>query len=352
MNDKFHTLTLLALVVLLASANQANATAYELTILGMSGVDSAAYAINNSGQVAGMNNYRATVWNGTTATDLGSGYVFAISNNGQMVGQSNGYATLWNGTSTTNLGVAYATAINNTGQVSGWSSAPDFGNAYYSVHTVHATIWNGTTATDLGTLGGMSSYATAINDKGQVAGWSYLTGNGTTLTDLGTLGGATSEANAMNNDGQVAGKSFIVGDRAEHATLWSGTTATDLGTLGGDFSEAKAINNVGQMAGKSLIAGNGNWHAALWNGTTITDLNSFLDVSVVNAGWVLNEAYKINDNGWIVGNASNHLLGISSNAFLMSVAAVPEPETYTIFLAGLCLIGFMARRKKLKDDMA
>jgi len=30
----------------------------------------------------------------------------------------------------------------------------------------------------------------------------------------------------------------------------------------------------------------------------------------------------------------------------VSVAAVPEPETYALMLAGLGLLGFMARRKK------
>jgi hypothetical protein len=32
------------------------------------------------------------------------------------------------------------------------------------------------------------------------------------------------------------------------------------------------------------------------------------------------------------------------------VAAVPEPETYALMLAGLGLVGFMARRKKPKPS--
>jgi len=63
------------------------------------------------------------------------------------------HATLWNGTTAIDLGSplggtnSYAYAINASGQVAGLSETA--GNA-----TVHATLWNGTTATDLGTLGG------------------------------------------------------------------------------------------------------------------------------------------------------------------------------------------------------
>ena len=100
------------------------------------------------------------------------------------------------------------------------------------------------------------------------------------------------------------------------------------------------------MAGFSKTTGDVDRHATLWNGSVLTDLNSFLDASTVSAGWVLNEAYGINDNGWIVGYASNSLLGINSHAFLMSIAAVPEPDSYAMMLMGLGLIGFVARRRK------
>jgi probable HAF family extracellular repeat protein len=142
------------------------------------------------------------------------------------------------------------------------------------------------------------------------------------------------------------GVASTTGDAANHATLWNGTSIIDLGTLGGTNSSANAINAAGQVAGYAYTTGNASAHATLWNGTNAIDLNSFLDDSTISAGWVLQEATGINDNGWIVGTATNSILGISSHAFLMSVAAVPEPDSYAMAIIGLGMMGFMARRRK------
>ena len=162
------------------------------------------------------------------------------------------------------------------------------------------------------------------------------------------MGGTYSVALAINNAGQVVGASTTTSDIDVHATLWNGSTAIDLGTLGGSFSYAYAINNSGQIVGVSTTIGNTFFHATLWTGDTLIDLNSLLDVGTINAGWQLADAHGINDNGWIVGNAYNNLTG-QAHAFLLSpgvAAPVPEPATYTMMLAGLCLLSFSARRRK------
>ena len=74
---------------------------------------------------------------------------------------------------------------------------------------------------DLGTLGGSRSSAVAVNDAGQVVGWSGLDGAGAHafswtaaggMIDLGTLGGSGSYASAVNDAGQVVGNSSPAGE--------------------------------------------------------------------------------------------------------------------------------------------
>ncbi|HEY3393246.1 MAG TPA: hypothetical protein VGK58_11090, partial [Lacipirellulaceae bacterium] len=90
---------------------------------------------------------------------------------------------------------------------------------------------------NLGTLGGTISGGSAVNDAGQVAGYSYTAGNlairafrydgtpgsGGVMRDLGTFGGTYSGGHAINNAGQVAGSANLTGDDANRAFRYDGT---------------------------------------------------------------------------------------------------------------------------------
>jgi probable HAF family extracellular repeat protein len=133
------------------------------------------------------------------------------------------------------------------------------------------------TIIDLGTLGGSFSLAYAINDNGQIDGFSTLPGDAVThsflrkngvMTDLGTLGGANSESFAnLNSAIQVAGtaETSITDPNNENfcsfgtnleclGFVWQNLIMTPLETLGGTNGQAAAINNRSQIAGYSETA--------------------------------------------------------------------------------------------------
>jgi probable HAF family extracellular repeat protein len=359
-------LLLSAAALFAASTSVRAAPLYKFTDLGtLGGTYSYASAINDTGQVVGYSHtignaaYYATLWDvGATASNLGTlpggaySSASALNDAGDVAGYSytasgTHHATVWSGTSATDLGTlggthSYATAINTSGQLAGYSNPT-------GSYSFHATLWSGTTATDLGTLGGASSFARSINTSGHVVGYADITGNahqhatlwnGTSVTDLGTMGGTDSLAIAINDTDQVVGISYIAA--VQHATLWDGIASID---LGGPDTGALAINSAGQVVGWTRTAGTAVVRATLWNGTSATDLNSFLDTSTVSAGWVLNSATGINNDGWIVGDASNVLLGISNHAFLL--APVPEPPSFILYLLGLAALWCTSHTNKV-----
>ena len=238
-----------------------------------------------------------------------------------------------------------AHGINATGQVVGEADAGD--------GQQHAFITgpSGMGMRDLGSLWTPGEFtfgwADGINDAGQVVGISgavaaasdpFITGpNGTDMRDLGNLGGSFSEATAINDAGQVVGwsNSATTGDPHAFITGPDGMGMRDLGNLGdyySDWSVADGINDAGQVVGYSEIVG-GAQHAFITgpDGANMMDLNSLISLP---AGVTLTEAVAINNMGQVIAVATG-------------TPVIPEPETYALLLAGLGLVGFMARWRKV-----
>lgn len=294
------------------------------------GAASAAYGINNAGQVVGYADngdgyHRAFLKNPgqpmIDLDDLGGGWGMAqgINNLGQVVGQAeDGDGKTQAFLKETNPdqpmvplgfleGGSYSIAygINDAGQV--------VGQADKSGGHARAFLINpGQTMVDLATLGGGGSGANGINNLGEVVGWAQITASilyhaflktpGQAMEDLGTLpGGYYSEARGINNEGQVVGWA----DNAEgkQAVLKNpGQDLEILNTQGGGESEAYSINAFGQVVGMVRDA-YGNIKGCLWENGDMHDLSSLTDN--IPLGIFLNEAIAINDQGWIAGRASN-----------------------------------------------
>jgi len=104
---------------------------------------------------------------------------------------------------------------------------------------------------------------------------------------------------------------------------------TDLGTLGGSFSMATGINDAGQVVGYSTKAVGAESYAFITGpgGVGMTDLNSIVSLP---DRLTLSQAQGINNSGQIIA--------------LSEIPPIPEPATYALMLAGLGVLGFMAKR--------
>lgn len=174
------------------------------------------------------------------------------------------------------------------------------------------------TITPLPTLGGSMASASALNGRGQVAGFSFLPGNVSqrayfysagSIADLGTLGGGQSQAIGLNNAGQVIGDASTVNDLETHAFLFQGGTLIDLGTLGGAFSTAVAVNEAGQVAGYSYLRGNNELRAFLHTGGALVDLGTL--------GGTFSSAVDVNSQGQVIGIATT-AYDLETHPFLYS----------------------------------
>jgi probable HAF family extracellular repeat protein len=174
------------------------------------------------------------------------------------------------------------------------------------INVSHAYLWSKKGGIqDLGTLGGTNSAAMVINDSGQIAGGSQISGDATEhaflwtssggMQDLGVFpGDDISMVSGLNNLGQVVGTSWLTTDvGTQQAFLWAPSTGmAELTSLGGKQSVANGISDAGQVVGW-FYPGDGFLHAFVWTANGgVQDLGQ-------NSG-----AIGVNNLGQVVGSAS------------------------------------------------
>jgi len=308
---------LVAMAVPVRLAAQSKYRVVELGELG--GTAGSANGINNRGWVTGADN---------------------------LAGDATSVATLWVHGSTTPLGTieggpnsAVAWPVkNNNGVIVGISELPDadplgenfscwpfFAAGVPTGRICEGFRWQDGIMSALPPFaGGYSSYATGVNNRGQVVGWAENGVHDPTcdpsfqilqfraaiwqpngqMQELPPLpGDSTSAATAINDRGQVVGISgdcgIAVGSvSAKHAVLWERGIPIDLGNIGGDaWNTPTAINNQGTIVGFANTAPGvaRTFEAFIW--TKAGGMKSLGKIP----GDLRSEALGINERGQIVG---------------------------------------------------
>lgn len=222
----------------------------------LGGPDSAAYFVNERGQVAGQS-LTNSIPNATTGFPTQDPFLWEKDRMIDLgsLGGTNGYPL----------------SLNNWGQVVGQSNlAGD--------QTFHPFLWDQDVLTDIGTFGGDFGSANWLNDAGEVVGWAQYPGN------------------------QVF-RPFV----------WKNGGMIDLGTVSGDHCGiAFGINSAGQVVGSSGDCQGNGLHAFLWENGHIVDLNTLIPPA---SGLQLKSATNINDRGEIAGTGV--LVNSDLRAFLL-----------------------------------
>ena len=213
-----------------------------------------------------------------------------------------------------------ALAVNSKGQVVGAAdnditdATPISSDVYGWGTQTRAFLWQNGVMRDLGTLGGTDAVAFLVNERGQIVGVSYTDSNPSSycgqnlqsfnttgaflwengvMTNLGSFGGTCTFASNLNNRGEIVGLSTTTGDQFQHAFLWKDGSFSELPNAnGGNNSAGLALNEGGAVAGFASLPGNSLLHAALWKAGEMTDLGT-VDEDLCSNGYSINSRQQV-----------------------------------------------------------
>ena len=287
-------------------------------------VSSVAMGINEAGDVVGWSvrpngDTRAFLYTdetGMTALPAPAGrpltWARAVSDTRTVVGTASpglpdiGRAVRWQNGTALDLGAlgtglfSEGRGVNDAGVAVGMSYTN--GGELFGIHGFRFDDASGLVDLTPGTVG---SRAEAINDGGQITGWSNSRAfrlTGPTLTDLGVPEGfAFSFGSAINESGQVAGHVVTASGNSERVFRYTDGAGMVLIGGVGEFNRAFGINNAGHVVGQGRSAAGLKGGFVFTDATGMRQLNGLIDPA---AGWFIFGAGDINDAGQIAGWAS------------------------------------------------
>ena len=167
---------------------------------------------------------------------------------------------------------------------------------------------------NLGTLGGKSSKAYAINDRGYIVG-EAMTRKGSTSAFIwhnGTMRALNASGSKKSRAVSINIKNYIVGDVLKNgvhrACVWNHQTKYKLlSGISTKRSFAAKINDNGMIAGTSANA-EGHIHGVLWQNEHMIDLGTL--------GGVESRALGLNNRGQVIGDSETSLNDKNTHAFL------------------------------------
>lgn len=354
----------------LALSGAAQAADWQLTAL--TGLDKG-YALNNQGLVVGQTDSRATSWRNGVAVTLaeppgGASFgsvAIAVSPLGVMAGDGgNLRGANWTAGGLTPLGVL-RDGVRTAAQ--GLNDFNSVGFTSYANDRTQATQWNlaGQPTLLTGLANTQHSRAYGINQAGQVVGWNggeqfvdnfsrAVIWNQGQVSPLYTPGYSSSIARDINEHGEVAGSAYTVNTRPEHAVVWN--TDGSLRTLdtpaGFDTSSAIRLNDQGWVLGEATRSADGLLsELMLWDdqdpainlSRILADLNT-----AAGTHWRNWTGTDLDDQGQILVNAIDDDTG-RSQAFILSMVSgtgqVPEPQSLALVLCGVALVWHSRRQR-------
>jgi len=125
-------------------------------------------------------------------------------------------------------------------------------------------------------------------------------------------------------------------------------------SLTGTVQVDNSLSGLAAVTGFSFTTGSKTWSLAdvdtggtTFNGFGIlTKFNVQFSDATGNGYVYSNNTVAVFETGRVIYNACNDCVSLGQG---VPVAAIPEPETYALMMAGLGLLSFVARRRKLRE---